>query len=31
MIVKKKLDEEAGYSNIKVTFDPRDTLDMVIQ
>ena len=31
MIVKKKLDEDAGYSNIKVTFEPRDTLDTVIQ
>jgi len=31
MIVKKKLDEESDYSNIKVTFDPRDTLDSVIQ
>jgi hypothetical protein len=31
MIVKKKLDEESEYSNIKVTFEPRDTLDMVIK
>ncbi len=31
MIVKKKLDEESDYSNIKVTFDPRDTLDAVIE
>ncbi len=31
MIVKKKLDEESEYSNIKITFDPRDTLDVVIR